>query len=59
MTVDMEKPQSSPRRGRLAFLRTKRAIAVLTALAIVSVILIGKHDSLGTTALCSRLHYPV
>ncbi|KAI1186333.1 SGNH hydrolase-type esterase domain-containing protein [Nemania serpens] len=40
MAFDIEKPQSSPRRGRLAFLRTKRAIAVLAVLAIVSVVLI-------------------
>lgn len=44
MTVDIEKPQPSARRGRLAFLRTKRAIAVLTGLAIVSVVLIGEYE---------------
>ncbi|KAI1128722.1 SGNH hydrolase-type esterase domain-containing protein [Nemania abortiva] len=40
MTSDVEKPLSSPGRGRLAFLRTKRAIAALSVLVIVSIILI-------------------
>ncbi|KAI1109328.1 SGNH hydrolase-type esterase domain-containing protein [Nemania sp. NC0429] len=53
MTVDIDKPQPSLRRGRLAFLRTKRAIAALTALVIVAVILI----ALGAThVLTPRSH---
>jgi len=39
-SVASEKIASSPRRSRLAFLKTKRAIACLTALVIVSVVII-------------------
>ncbi|KAI0096674.1 SGNH hydrolase-type esterase domain-containing protein [Nemania sp. FL0031] len=40
MTSDIEKPPSSLGRGRLAFLKTKRAIAALGVLVIVSIVLI-------------------
>lgn len=40
----MEKPSRSRGQGRLAFLKTKRAIAVLTFLVVLSVVLIGKWD---------------
>ncbi|KAI0533834.1 SGNH hydrolase-type esterase domain-containing protein [Xylaria digitata] len=40
MSSVIEKPLPSQGRGRLGFLKTKRAIAVLTALVIVSVVLI-------------------
>ncbi|KAI1740408.1 SGNH hydrolase-type esterase domain-containing protein [Xylaria scruposa] len=40
MTSELEKPVPATRRGRLAFLKTKRAIALLTILVIGSVVLI-------------------
>jgi hypothetical protein len=47
MMSDVEKPMSSPGRSRLAFLKTKRAIATLSVLVIVSIVLIGKYDTFG------------
>ncbi|KAI8948557.1 SGNH hydrolase-type esterase domain-containing protein [Xylaria longipes] len=40
MTTELEKSVPAPRRGRLALLKTKRAIALLTILVVGSVVLI-------------------
>ncbi|KAJ2976498.1 hypothetical protein NUW58_g8070 [Xylaria curta] len=56
MSSEFDKPLASPRRGRLAFLRTKQAIAVLTVLVIGSIVLI----ALGATHVLSpQTHHSI
>ena len=43
-TSILDKPVPTKGKSRFAFLRTKRAIAALSLLVIISVVLIGKYD---------------